>query len=109
MRAGRLNKLITIEQATETQDATGQAVKSWATYRQVWAAIEPIKSGEHITSQQIVGEATVRIRVRADNGITEKMRVSWNGRIYNIEGPPINISERDREMHLMCSEGMNDG
>lgn len=109
MHAGRLNKKITIEQPTETQDGTGQAVKSWSTYSQPWAAIEPLRANEFISSQQIVGEATVRIRVRADSGITEKMRVNWNGKIYNIEGPPINISERDREMHLMCSEGANDG
>ena len=43
------------------------------------------------------------------SALTGKMRINWNGKIYNIEGPPVNLYERNREMHLMCSEGVNDG
>lgn len=109
MRAGLLNKYITIETPTEAQNSVGQPIKTWATHAQVWAAIQPLRMQELVAAQQINGKATVKIRIRALDTVTEKMRVSWNGKIYNIEGPPLNMFERDREMHLMCSEGVNDG
>ena len=108
MRAGRLNHLVIIQQATEVQDTTGQAVKSWATFATVWAGVEPLKGREFLETPQINAETTTRIRIRKLNGVTQKMRVSWDSRIYNINAI-LHINERQREMHLMCSEGVNDG
>ena len=108
MRAGRLRHLVTIQQPTEVQDTTGQAVKSWGTYVQAWASVEPLSGREFLDAQQINAETKVRIRIRSVSGITEKMRVSWDSRVYNINAI-LDIQERDREIHLMCSEGANDG
>jgi len=108
MRAGRLNHLVIIQQPTEVQDSTGQAVKSWGTYATVWAGVEPLKGREFLETQQINAETTTRIRIRKLAGVTKKMRVSYDSRIYNINAI-LHIHERQREMHLMCSEGANDG
>ena len=37
------------------------------------------------------------------SGITTDMRVNFNGRIFEIEAA-LNINERNKELHLMCSE-----
>jgi len=108
MHAGRLRHLVTIEQATEAQDTTGQAVKSWGPFAQVWASVEPLKGNEFLEAQQINAETTTRIRIRKLDGITQKMRISYDSRLYNINAI-LHINERQREMHLMCSEGVNDG
>lgn len=108
MRAGRLNHLITIQEPTEIQDTTGQAVKSWGTFAQVWANIEPLSGREFLDAQQINAETKVRIRIRKLDDVTQKMRVSYDSKVYNIN-TIIHVHERQREMHLMCSEGTNDG
>lgn len=108
MRAGRLNHKVIIQQPVEVQDTTGQAVKSWTTYASVWASVEPLKGREFLESQQINAETSTRVRIRKLAGVTQKMRISYDSRIYNIN-TILHVNERQREMHLMCSEGTNDG
>jgi len=108
VRSGIYRHKITIQQPTESVDAFGQAIKSWSTYAQPFAAVEPLRGREYFASQQFNAEITTRIRLRYLSGVTPKMRVSFDGRIYNIQSI-IDVSERNRETHLMCSEGVNDG
>jgi SPP1 family predicted phage head-tail adaptor len=108
-RAGDYRHLVTIEAPVETTDSFGQAIKSWSTFATPYAAIEPLRGREFFASAQISAEITVRIRMRYLPGVTEKMRVVHNGKYYNIISPPINPNERNRELHLMCGEGLNAG
>ncbi len=108
MRAGRLNKKVIIESLTETVDGVGQAVKTWSTFNQPWASIDPINGREYFSGNQLKDTMKVKIKIRYLSGVTEKMRVNWNGKLYNIEGI-VNVFERDKEMFLLCSEGTNDG
>lgn len=108
MRAGRLRHLVIIQEPTETNDTQGQAVKTWGTFATVHAAVEPLTGREYFAAQQINAETSTKITIRYLAGITQKMRVSYDSRLYNIEGMK-NIGERDRQIELMCSEGVNDG
>ncbi len=108
MRAGRLNKRVTIETLTETVDGSGQAIKSWSEFARPWASIDPINGREYFSGNQVKETMTVKIKIRYQSGITNKMRVNHGGKLYNIEGM-VNIFERDKELILLCSEGTNDG
>lgn len=108
MRAGRLNKLVTIEQPNSVTDAVGQPVPSWSQFAKPWARIEPITGREWFAESMINSETTVKITIRYRDGITEDMRVNWNSKLYNIEDI-LNVFEKDRELILLCSEGANDG
>lgn len=108
MRAGRLRHYATIEQPTESNDAEGQAIKSWSTYAQGYVGIEPLRGRAFVEAQQINSQTTVRVIMRGLTGVTDKMRVSWGGKLYNILWL-VNVDERAREIHAMCSEGTNDG
>jgi len=108
MRAGRLRHLIVIEQASEANDSQGQAIKTWSTFATVHAAVEPLTGREYEAAAQINAETTTRITIRYLAGITQKMRISYDSKLYNIEAMR-NIGERDRQIELMCSEGVNDG
>ena len=108
MRAGRLRHLVVIQEPTETNDSQGQAIKAWGTFATVHAAVEPLNGREYFAAAQINAETTTKIVIRWLDGITQKMRISYDSKVYNIESIR-NIGERDRQIELMCSEGVNDG
>ncbi len=85
MRAGDLDRKITIQSATEAQDGYGEAVPTWGTFATVWAKFTPNRGGERFAANQIVAQADGVFRIRWQPGITEKMRVSYDGDIYDIQ------------------------
>lgn len=103
MRAGKLRERIAIQQYTETQNEIGEPVKTWGTFASVWAAIIPLSGDEFFSSGQRNARVTHRIEIRARAGVTAKMRVSHKTRVFRIEAV-LNVEERDREMHLMSEE-----
>lgn len=108
MRAGRLRHRITIQSATEAQDSHGQAIDTWATYLTAWAEIAPLSGRELFAAQETHSEISTRIRLRYREGVTAKMRVLHGSTVYNILAP-LNIETKDRELQLMCSDGVIDG
>ena len=104
MRSGSLRHYVTIQKVTVTQDSdTGEPSESWSTLAQVWAAVEPLSGREFMNAQQVESQITHRVRIRARDDVTPDMRISHDSRTLNIESV-INIEERDRELHLMCTE-----
>lgn len=109
MKAGDLRHRVTIQQNTPTANAFGERVDSWVSFATVWAAVEPISSdsgggGNERWLQQVaaeVAEATTRIRLRYQPGITTAMRATHRGNIYDFEAV-INRETRDREIWLLC-------
>ena len=108
MRAGQLRHQVIIQTPTETNDAQGQPVKSWGTFATVHANVLPVRGREFFDAQQINAETTTKFVIRYLAGITQKMRISYDSKFYNIQSI-INVGERDRMIELMCSEGVNDG
>jgi SPP1 family predicted phage head-tail adaptor len=108
MRAGKLRHQIVIQNMIESHNSYAEVETSWVDYATVYAAIEPIQGREFFAALQVNAETTVRIRIRYLSGVTKKSRVTFEGRIYNIQSI-IDADERHREMQLMCSEGVNDG
>ena len=108
MRAGRLRHQVVIQTPAEDNDSYGQAIKTWGTFATVHAAVEPLNGREFLAAAQINAETTTKITIRYLSGITQKMRISYDNRLFNIEAMK-NIGERDRQIELMCSEGTNNG
>ncbi len=103
MRAGKLRHWITIQTRTDTMDSYGEPIPAWTIFDQVWASIEPITGREYFASKETRSQSTHRIRIRYRSGITTKMRISWDSRLFDIESI-LNTEERDRELVLMCVE-----
>lgn len=103
MRAGELRHLVIIQQMTETQNAYGESVRTWAEFAQACAAVEPLSGREYFDSQQRQADVTTRITLRYRAGIVPRMRVLFGARVYEIDSV-IDIEERHREMQLMCAE-----
>ncbi|MCG3168188.1 MAG: hypothetical protein POELPBGB_03988 [Bacteroidia bacterium] len=101
--AGALRHRVILQTVTETRDAVGGVVESWATTATVWAAVEPLRGREFFQARAEQAGVDTRIRVRYRTGLTPKMRVSWGTHTYDIEAV-IEPDSRRRELHLMCSE-----
>ncbi|AOZ06770.1 phage head closure protein [Cupriavidus malaysiensis] len=109
MKAGPLNKRVTIQRLGEEQDRTGNPIPVWTDVgRPVWASIlhqsgrETIKSD---ASTSIV-RASIRVRYRAD--VDASMRVLHGAKIYAIKA--VLPDEVRREyIDLVCETGGSNG
>lgn len=84
MNPGTLDQQIIIQQETRTADSYGGAASAWSALATVWANVRPI-SARRVTDNAAPEEpATYRFTIRRRSDVTDTMRVSWNGGIYNI-------------------------
>lgn len=108
MRRGRQRNEILIQQATETRTGSGAFTRGWSTYAAVWAEkIEP-RGREFFAGGAQQAETTVVFRIEYTDGVTSKMRVSADGKVYDIKAVTDPTDSR-REMLLACVEGVNNG
>ena len=103
MRAGNLRHRVTIQTFTTTTDSYGQPIESWATFAEVWGAVEPLTGREYFQAQQVQAEVNYRVRLRYLAGVVPTMRVLHDGRTLEVQAV-INPDERNRELQLMCRE-----
>jgi len=86
VKAGTLNRRITIQQATTSADGYGEPIASWSSLAEVWAEVLPLTVNERFQAQQINPEATVKMRLRHRDDVTIHMRVLYEGVYYDIQG-----------------------
>jgi len=85
LNIGSLNKRVTLQTQSTTQDEVGQTLTTWADSFPAWASIKhqsgisAIKSGADTS----IVKCSIRIRYRA--GINAGMRVKHGDTIYSIE------------------------
>lgn len=104
MRAGKLRHRISIERAIETQDSSyNEAVIQWVLFAEVSASIIPLSGRELIRAKQVELETDTEITIRYLDGLSPKMRIMYRDRVFEILNI-INTEERNREIHLLCSE-----
>ena len=108
MNAGQRNKIITIQSKTMTTDDYGGHVETWADFSKAWAWIWPLKGRELYAAQAAQSETTVKFNIRWIAGLNESMRISYNGKYYDITGL-IDIGERHVEYDIMAKTGLSAG
>jgi len=111
--AGAMNRRVAIQQRNAGQDAIGGQLETWVTIATVWAAIEPLTGRELLAAQSVQSEVTHQLVIRwqaifANPKAIAAMRVVYGSRIFNITGA-LNQGERNRELLLLASEGLNQG
>lgn len=104
MDIGKLNKRITFQKLVTGTDDMGQTTTNWEDDKTVWATVKPYKSSEIDFMRKLKPEATHRIYIRYREGITADMRIRYQGRIFELSGPPLDLDERHAVMELQCEE-----
>jgi len=94
---------VTIQQPTETLDALGEPMTTWATYAERWSSIEPTTGSESVIAYQVGATANVKMRMRYTPSITPKMRAVYGSRTFQILAV-LDMDDRRAETTLMCVE-----
>jgi SPP1 family predicted phage head-tail adaptor len=85
MRAGKLDRSITIQREATTTNDTGYAVAAWSDLANIRAEIVTQTSTEFLTGYGEAENGTVIFRVRYLAGITTADRVTHGGEIYDLK------------------------
>lgn len=104
LAAGRLNKRVTIEQATESQDSFGEPDKTWATYATRWCSIEYDAGREFFGAESTRTERRALIRLHYDTvaaAITAKMRGTLDSTVFEFLSVAT-VGERRREIQIQA-------
>ena len=104
MRAGALRHQIIIQSVAETPDASGSP-EVWSTFATVSAAYEPQSGKESMTEDQEQATLTTRFRIRYLSGVTAKMRISFDSRIFDIRSI-VDVGGRQKQLHILCGENV---
>ena len=105
MQAGQLRHRVTIQQASESQNSVGEAVKSWASVATVWARVNPLRGTEYLAAMQAKATVDTRITMRknAFPGLTPKHRIVFGARVFDIEAV-IDVDGLGDAMEVSCKE-----
>jgi SPP1 family predicted phage head-tail adaptor len=104
INAGSLSERVTVQQASESRNAIGETVLSWATFAERWASVEGVSSRESLAYGQQQISVSHRVRLRYLTGLTQSMRLQWRGRTLEI----VSLLEHDNrsEHELLCQEAV---
>lgn len=103
MNIGSLDRKIVIENPTDTQNSMGEYVSSWTTFLTAAANVTRFGGGERIEAGKTTAKNRVRFKIRFYDGITEDMRIQYNGATYYIT----EIQELHREgLWLTCEKDL---
>ncbi|MBC7201934.1 MAG: phage head closure protein [Pusillimonas sp.] len=117
MLAHRLRHRVHIQEQVETQDPnTGAITKAWETVYldsdtpldSVPAEVLSGPGREFNNSGQIQAEVAARINLRWFPGLTQDMRIIWDGKTFDIGSIETDRTGR-KEYRLRCTAGVNQG
>lgn len=90
MNAGKLDRRITLQRFTATQDeGSGEEVETWATLATVWASKRDVSDGERVAAAEVQAEVTTRFQIRWSSEVADlsaKDRLVCEGVTYAITG-----------------------
>ena len=100
MRAGKLDRVITVQRSTNTVNDDGAPVDVWADVATVRAQLVQSSTDEYIAGRGAADKAVVIFRIRWLDGITNADRVSYIGTIMNLK--EIKEIGRRKGLELRC-------
>ncbi len=104
IQSAKLNRRVQIQAVTETRNAFGETIKTWATVKTVWAAIKPLTGDERLDGQKVVSEVDTRITMRYQpNLLTALNRLLYCGKTYNVTAV-MNTDEANHELIVLAKE-----
>jgi len=108
MLAHKLRHRIKIESITATRDEWGGVIETWGTFADnVPAEVVPLSGREFIAAAAEQSGVTARITIRELTGLTETMRIVFDGKDYNIKAILPDPTAR-RHLTLMVETGVRD-
>ena len=97
LRAGLLDRRVTLQRRVEVVDASGQAILNFVPVATVWARVEPIEGKEGFGQQQWVATGDLRFTIRWRDDVTPLHQVTYGGIPYDV----VSVAEDGRREALL--------
>lgn len=97
--AGNLDRRVTIERATVTQDPFGGDQMAWATLGTVWASVLYLSDAERLSASQVNATVEARFTFRSSTvtrTVTAKDRINYDGALWDLSAPKPTKEGRNR-------------
>jgi SPP1 family predicted phage head-tail adaptor len=104
MKAGKLTQRITIQQEVKKTTDANQRIGEWVDVCTVWAEHRATSSTVLDGNGFVVHAGTHKFYIRRREGITAQMRVKWKGRIFELQGPPVDWESEPNGLTLITKE-----
>lgn len=85
MEIGKLNKRITFQKYTTSENAIGDTINSWTDFKTVWASATNLHGREYYSAMQVQAENTVKFTIRYCKDIDTSMRIVFKNQTYDIK------------------------
>lgn len=102
MRAGTLNRQVTIRKSTATQNTYGEQERGWTDLMTIWARVNPLSGSERFAAQQIRADLDTEFTVRYTTAIRPDMLIAYGGLEYDIHAL-IDVGDRHRELRILAA------
>lgn len=89
MRAGEMDRRLTLRQRTVEANAANEDVETFIDLATVWASKKDVSDAERVAAQQVGSEITTRFQIRWSpdwSALNPKDRCACEGREYEITG-----------------------
>lgn len=107
MDAGKLDRRITLQRVSETDDGYGTVAGAWNDIATVWAQLMPMSGAERLAALQGQSHANARFRIRKSSDVEDlnaKDRIEYpSGIYYDI------VSVREDERAYLVIDGVVNG
>ncbi len=84
LRAGALDRRVTLRAKSLANDASGQAIETWADLATVWAEKRDLRGREYLAAQAVNAEVETLFRIRWRSDVTPANRLTYDGKDYDI-------------------------
>lgn len=108
MRAGQLNRLISLQRKAEAKNDDGDLSRSWTEVAKPWARKVDMAGRELEAAMSISQEISVKFLVRYRTDVEQGMRIVLAGEFYHVIAALDKRGDRD-ELQIYCSKGLLDG
>ncbi len=103
MRSGLLRHQISIlSPGSSTRTTDGAPVIALSTIHTAWADVQTVTARENFRNDMRWAETDKIFKIRYTTvAIAAKDKILFNGDTYEIQGTPINVGERKRELEMV--------
>jgi len=106
----RMNRRISMQALDDplTVSDTGEPIKTYTQYAEVWASVRTLSGRERNASQQVQATLSHEITVRysSDTSVVKPSdRIVYGGRYFDIKDTR-NIDEANIEIRMLCVEAL---
>ena len=108
---GLLKNRLTILNRKEAQQGKfglDSAGIEWENMGMVWASVDWQKGKSGMTAGALDAYGVKIVRMRWNSIITERSRIQWQGRTYQILPETFNASRQENTIQFLCQQIVND-